>query len=511
MTFSNRDVLNRRVEADRAEQDRLAALLHNARVSLSVDAAALSDAQARFNDSNTVVTRLAERFATLDKSIAISRLSLLRSVMDSVPDDVLRLVFRQVVNTPDRKWPIFGVGVFSKERAQAPFTISAVCRKWRRTACDNSGLWTYLGVPPLACRDGPWPLQVHLDRVNLLVARSKTSDVDVLIDWSGCTFDLECTTPMEGILTQLFRQSLRWRRVEISLPMHTDRATLSVLRGPTPNLEQLSLVCPGDNEWDATAQSGFLPYAPRLHELELSGSGIFPRPFTDFPSLCALRLWDGSRSSLARTFIFGAQQTLESLLICTDRLDVTAPITLPHLTSLTVEMRLFVAPSLLVAPCLSKLVLHSNCIGPEIVTFFSGIVETATHLTLVGTVNANLLDVLSGLRNLTHFRVMVCFNLDHSTVLEDSFWERLADAEPHIWPKLTHLRVETWVNVNPPDGHGITHLLAARNNHGKSAIDTSDSHEDRPSPLKHVTLDYNGVPYWVTAEVSRLLATASPP
>jgi len=94
-------------------------------------------------------------------------------------EDVLLLIFKLMVESVsmDVDWL---AQKYDVQAAEAPFTIAAVCRRWRSIALATSALWSYLGFP------GTFPLNVHhVARASMLCKRSGGSPVDIVFRWSS--------------------------------------------------------------------------------------------------------------------------------------------------------------------------------------------------------------------------------------------------------------------------------------------------------------------------------------
>ena len=91
----------------------------------------------------------------------------------NLPEDILALVFDGFANDQVLRWPD---AEYDHAKALAPFTLAAVCQRWRYLALSLAPIWDYFGFPA----DHP-ALHLHHSRLLALLDRSKDTLVDVVV------------------------------------------------------------------------------------------------------------------------------------------------------------------------------------------------------------------------------------------------------------------------------------------------------------------------------------------
>jgi len=210
---------------------------------------ALTAAAARLEEAETLVLQLGQDARALRATIDDERhaLNLRRAQVASIPPELLRAIFLSTIPEHWHLWKELGAGQFSYLEAAKPFALAAVCSRWRKVACTTPQLWTYLGVP---VPKSPIHALHQLQRVEVVIRRSKSHPIEVLLPWASCLDSRFTSDPCTGhIFTEITAAIHRWRVFEFNMP----QAALSVralerFRYPAPKLEQLVLIGPGSDD-----------------------------------------------------------------------------------------------------------------------------------------------------------------------------------------------------------------------------------------------------------------------
>ena len=110
-------------------------------------------------------------FVPLPSAYSVIATPLLMAV--NLPEDILALVFDEFANDQVLRWPD---AEYDHAKALAPFTLAAVCQRWRYLALSLASIWAYFGFPT----DHP-ALHLHHSRLLALLDRSKDALVDVVV------------------------------------------------------------------------------------------------------------------------------------------------------------------------------------------------------------------------------------------------------------------------------------------------------------------------------------------
>ncbi|KAH7102838.1 hypothetical protein BKA62DRAFT_91326 [Auriculariales sp. MPI-PUGE-AT-0066] len=409
------------------------------------------------------------------------------SVPQNLYFDVLQLVFVAVASFPDEHWPVLGQGSFSPHRARAPFTLAAVCRHWRELALKLHSIWTYVGVAcPTTARAASWRPQQY--RVELILARSKTSTLDVLVRWRRFEgmCDAQTWAAAETALYQIFKARGRWRRAELQLQHTMPLSSFTMLQGPAPELVELAI----------DIEKAFFPDAPRLEKLVLRNAATTwslpenPEAPSPFPGLRHLELY-GERNEVCVRWLQLVGHQLEHLTlsprddpwqhihnaIASDG-SIHPWLELPNLRSLIQHFGLLLTRAS--APQLRTLGLSAQYVSSPLAAELRG--RAVTHLHLLGPPSAADIDVLGVLTRVTHLALTLtgewAMRTKHPTGLLEprgaGFLARLAHDCPPVWPELVSIRFVEWERTG--GAHDLTTeafqeelviLLRARNT-GKS-------------------------------------------
>jgi len=178
----------------------------------------------------------------------------------SIPDDIMLLIFSRLVRSEDAEdeWPAM---MYDRHAAQAPFTLAAVCQRWRELASTTSTLWTYFGFPPAEMVD-----ERFLLRLELLKRRAGAAPIDVVFGWQSQADARACRRePSRLVFEEIVGMHVQWKTVVLHVEesVQSCRTMDRVFQSSQwPLLESLSLSMNG-----ITTE---LPVAPLLHRLWLS-------------------------------------------------------------------------------------------------------------------------------------------------------------------------------------------------------------------------------------------------
>ncbi|EJD40339.1 hypothetical protein AURDEDRAFT_170519 [Auricularia subglabra TFB-10046 SS5] len=286
-------------------------------------------------------------------------------IMQRLPTEMLRAIFHEVVFRPDPEWTSYISA--DLERAAAPFVCAAVCRRWRTVATSMVSLWSYVAVPILRS-DEPGKSAFYFRRVQLLVQRSKSSLLDVVLDWhDGCKWSAEPN--YAGIVATLASQISRWRRFDFAMPCGVTPKQVEFLRVPAPLLEHVSIYSTDDGMLPFPGPSVvYLPDSPLLRDI--SSGTIFLTPQKPMLRLTCADLVIQAQPAHILWAALQMMPELEDLRLDFIEVPQTFPdvpctaLTLPALRRLTVSRRPHVMSSWMSAlrlPALEELV---TC-GPD--------------------------------------------------------------------------------------------------------------------------------------------------
>ncbi|KZV96377.1 hypothetical protein EXIGLDRAFT_733303 [Exidia glandulosa HHB12029] len=500
-----------RIVDDQATVDDATTQLLAARHECQLAEDALALAAAKVEHLKAEVYLLEQRQSTAVEQLARSRSASLRIVVSNLPDDVVRCIFTCCAELPDARWT---AGLFNRERATLPFSVAAVCTRWRRVALDYGGLWTYMSLPDTCPEKSK--RDCHHGRIKQLLSRSQTSPLDVLLDLSE--FDLTSANDtfdvwMIKVFTSMCHHADRWRRVNIVFPSARTRDIAAVFKGPLPKLTELSLRGPDTEEWlDLEVQQGsFLPHAPLLEALDLSLTGMaVSSAHEGFRSLAFIKVSDDMVAESLLQLLELSKTTLQVLDL---DFRFSGPssysLSLPHLHTLKLDCELFFVTDTksisLHAPVLRALTLRSSdvMVDEDLSVLLEHVSATVTELTLHESVESDFVETFARLRNLSH---VVFGTKDSSCIIYDGFFVELATRSPPVWPRLQSIAFYN-VILSPPSGDGIVQLVAARNASPPMPAAEMDVSE-RPCRIRDVQLGADAQK-WTIAEVQRRLRSNS--
>ncbi|EJD41975.1 hypothetical protein AURDEDRAFT_153031 [Auricularia subglabra TFB-10046 SS5] len=485
----------------------LAELEYLRRERVSADEA-LERAQRSVHDIAARERQLQGQLKAYDDCITASRLQRIQQFLKTFPEDLLRCVFEAVADLPDDNWQAVGYGSYNAVRSAAPFTLAAVCSRWRRVALHCPRLWGYVSLPDP--ESGEF-LDAHASRIDLLIARSSPCPLDILIGqpWGNCVATAE--VHLRYCVEKLSWCSSRWRRVELYLPYGFE-ALLDVLRGPLPLVSHLAI---GTISLMSTDEEGeppddYLPFVPCLNELDIS-AGVricrLPGP-PRFPSLRSLAIWDIWSTECVLELLSMCQQTLERLVLIADgdtQQNYDIPLSFPCLRSLVLRNETFFAhlpAEQLIFKNLTTLALGEEAISHDLVPLLLQVAPTVTNLTLQGAfaaASAAAAYVLEQLVNVSHLEIARFTPSEPYFVFPDELFAVLADTEPCIWPKLASLRIGAGVTLGLGRGNGLLRLLRKRR--------WPPSSPEYERVLRIAQVDCaDFAPRWLSDEVARVLA-----
>lgn len=505
---SAQDARRKRIRLDQQALDHADDRLRSLRQTKAEAADALAAAQAKFDAISLELDDVERRRRALWRSLKETRSTFRRALWtETIPTDVLAAVFNEVANLPDRYWETFGEGRYNAERSLRPFSLAAVCSRWRNLATSIPSLWSYISVQAPFMMDEDENesdlRRVDLQRVRLLLRRSNSAPLDVLFKWN----EAGATDNLQRALSLVGKHSGRLRRFEVVLPQEIPRDPLmDMFRAPTPALTHLSIHTQAD--WEEQAHKSYFPYAPRLQFLELAATGMScSRRQTAFNCLRSLRLWSTQvlPGIQFAVLLAKAAPTLEELVISSsgvgDLDSISSDISLPHLANLTIgDGTDFLAH--LVTPQLQRLTLDCELIDETLSPFLKRVAQGVTELTLAGEVI--LPSSIAILQELVNVESLTFSSIEKEPYgIADEFFVSLADDVPYVWPKLRRLSLDYQGYILPEDGDGLTQFVQSRNLASDSSA--ANGTEDAPCKLVEVDLRCEEIPNWVRATIERLL------
>ncbi|KZV96948.1 hypothetical protein EXIGLDRAFT_732021 [Exidia glandulosa HHB12029] len=464
----------------------------------------LAAARAKYAAVKVENDDLKKRRAVLDTGLTAVRALYRRSLwMEAVPNDILRMIFVARVEMYDRYWPAIGEGEYNEARDRGPFTLAAVCSRWRNLALATPCLWSYLGVHPEHAGDDGDLRAVDLAKFKLLLRRSESAALDVLL--LRKRENAARTRNLGRVLSLLLKHSTRLRRVELDLPLGAEREPLmDLFKSPTTALTELCIVT-HDDAWDDDVCELYFPVAPKLRALELSFTGMFCSPrHPGFAHLHTLKLWGKHLGYSPMAFISRAAQTLETLQLSyssfahDEELDtVPLPLSFPRLSNLILtNADEFL--SYIETPQLQKMTLHSDCVDGTLSPFLHTVAHSVTALTLEGASMCEAdLPVIGELTSLESLSFATSTTKPYRVDYE--FFVALADAVPPVWPKLRRLTFRSDGTIDP---YGLILFIQSRNIPPRHGIDHAAS---PPNRIEEVNLRCNDVPVWLRATIDALL------
>lgn len=261
-----------------------AARLSRARQECSQNEALLRMAQAKLDLSRTNMHNVQSTHVALTTTLEQLRSTfMLDLLMRSIPEDVLLGIFSALSTEPDDLWsiPLPGCARLNLARATVPFTLSGVCRRWRRVALSSPSLWAYVGVGETDGRSNEH-LYRQYDRIQLSLTRSKQNPLHIVLGFDCAA--VKSISPSAHIVEAIAGQAARWAQVAF---LNSDSSIMAkALKGPTPLLTHLRVA--------GSVPDITLPFAPRLVELQLN----FDKPdwslqvTSSLPCLVSLSIYD---------------------------------------------------------------------------------------------------------------------------------------------------------------------------------------------------------------------------
>lgn len=473
--------------------------------------AALAAAQAKLDAIRSELEPLTRQDHALLKSLSDTR-SLYRRLlwMDTMPQDVLRCIFEQLIDDSDEKWPDLLNGVHNHQRAAAPFALASVCSRWRKLALSMPCLWTYISVPNLQTGDEPVGISVSaIARIAESIARSKHASLDVLLRCEDCPED--AIAHLRTILMIVTSHCDRFRRFEVWLPSGIPRSPfLDGFQAPTPILTHMCVITPIHNDWQRKVRNTYFPYVPKLRHLELQGTGMSCRPLNaGLSRLVSLALWPGCSAEQCLAIMRAASSTLEHLQLgeiwANDHPPIGAPISLPRLDSLLLTTALPELQLLIVAPRLTRLTLGTDAMGVHISPLLEYLSNTVTALTLSAVwISSRAVPVLQALRNVQRL-TFATSSASVEYAVSDIFFERLATISPVVWPKLRLIRFGA-SNSGAVLGTGLLQFVHARNLPSTAGTESPDA--ERPSKLVRVDMNARGIPTWLRSTIQHIIVSS---
>ncbi|KZV98109.1 hypothetical protein EXIGLDRAFT_746760 [Exidia glandulosa HHB12029] len=475
--------------------------------------AALAGAQAILDQVAAQEDRVTAQEQLLKSSVASARAALVRDLLSTFPDDVLRCIFDEVVEQPDpAQWTQKGNDEYDSMTASRPFLLAGVCARWRRVALDTPTLWSYIGAEMTSYRRMP---PSSLERIQLLLKRSKAALVDIIVSWYGGNISDDDARLMERILRAIEQSRSRWRTCELTISSTQHVSYFDMLRGPTPSLRRLAIYVSGDT-WALEPRDAYLPFAPLLQRLDLDKTGIAVAPtHGGFSSLRSLRIAGETDCGNVSRLISLQREHLEFLCLDVEFDDApTSALSMRCLKTLSLISKPFFAsqttPPMLNAPNLKELTLEASAIMDTLDPLIRHISHTVVSLTLAySAFTAAHVHILKELRNVSSLRFDSTDEWKDPYAVEGGFFVELADALPCIWPKLSTLTLPISGSVNDTEIDGLIRFITKRTVALAQTYPPTDGLE-QPCRLRDIKVEFYDAPLWLVADVERLLGTSSP-
>jgi len=424
----------------------------------------------------------------------------------TVPEDVLLLIFGHLV-CPEDVWPAMK---YDRQAAHAPFTLAAVCQRWRELSLTTSTLWAYFGFPPADKMK-----EQHLQRLELLQHRVGSAPIDVVFGWHTGGDGKACRREASrSVFAALLDLRIQWKSVVLHVT-GAERYGWSIdlvfQSSQWPQLESLSL--------HLGRLPRALPGAPSLRRFWLDCSlGSVDEPFIagGYPSLSMLSLYCKSTwiiHGLDRNF--GNQ--LAELVIIDDIKELGGDLTagmfgrFPTLRYLTLDDARWL--EYIDAPALQKLFLWIRNINQTDSQTFRRFAHLEELQLCGGYFEAHTLIMLAGLSNIT--TLTFCCSPSLITAVERGrgfYWigngalRTIAAMNPPIWPHLQRLHFASYdtrsdrsrVAVYAQD---VIDFVSARN------VPTTGPDHGGPTTARivEVITNYPGVPDWLEDILQKLI------
>ena len=384
-------------------------------------------------------------------------------------DDIFRLIFDALIcacsATDQSDWPFV---TYNAERAAAGFHVAAVCRRWRVLAQTHQALWAYFGFP-----EDPHKYPRHLERLQLLVDRSRNAPIDIVLSINSIRThheeeELELSFRLRSFL-KLFSSlaPARWRHAQFRLSTFAAYLMHGSFKKDCPLLESLAI----DVEWTKHD----LPRAPRLERLYLRIDDRFeadlpPMASVQFPNLERLVTAATRFGALGQALCEHNAAHLKELSIL-DTLGYpwqfeSLPLSMPNLTSLTLTNVTHM--NYIAAPKVYRLAFWGACL--RLPTFTNR--DTITTLVLYGRLTNSA--IIRLLKDFQHVETLV-FDLPREVVpdyrgqeaylISETFFTELCGIRPPIWPQLRRLHFVEPFNAMPAEVNeeGLLRFVAERN------------------------------------------------
>ncbi|KZV96912.1 hypothetical protein EXIGLDRAFT_833327 [Exidia glandulosa HHB12029] len=434
--------------------------------------------------------------------------------MDAIPLDVLRLIFEHCVEEliyakTGLRHPIDYI------LRSTPFALATTCSRWRKLALAAPELWTYI----LVTDEDDWNA---IQRVYEGISRSKSQLLDVTIVLHHCDESRYAAIAKLVSTVLLHGNRIGIRSMHLRLPYKIDRKVcMAALKGPTPQLASL-LVCyepplvnadhnnaaDRDLEDPDDKSSFYLPYAPRLEILELEDTHMSCSPlYCRLDTLRDLTLWSGTSLDQFLDLAKCAFSTLQKLKLAMSW-DIPAgvqPVTLPHLTSLTLQGSTPLLHLALTAPRLRHLGLDTGLMSADMSLVIDHFASTVTALEIIEGSAPEDVHVLQAFRQADTVTFTAFRNLGPITPVDwDLVLKEVATSSPPIWPKLASLHLGE--GTGKALGDGLLNLVRTRSLQTNNEVDPAST--ERPAKLAAVELVGSGAPEWLCSSVAHLLARA---
>ncbi|KAH7094220.1 hypothetical protein BKA62DRAFT_760825 [Auriculariales sp. MPI-PUGE-AT-0066] len=463
--------------------------------------------------------------ATHQSALNNIRAAYLRVQVAELPPDILRGIFVALVDEQSRWW--FCEEQWSGTRADeakfcsgwsmAPYTIAAVCRRWRTLSLEEGSLWNYISTSQQGvCSSSLFDLQIGKLQTNL--ARSKFALIQVALDWSE--IPAQCNKKAREFLSTLAANVHRIERAEVLVSDFIDHNLLSIFQLRTPALTHL-MICTLSADASETRTGSIdrcLPFAPHLRFMELCTTRpVLPAaPFQGSSmKLERLSIWNRlpDMVSAIQPYIEISAATLKVMILRVEPGDILPipSLQLPNLEELSLFNGIFFAadqlePAALVAPRLRTLRLSNVNIEETHHPLFTGLAQSITsiHLYKVTEIAAGVLIALRRIQYLS-FGDHMTDAIRASWSVPEAWYQSIngLSTNPPMWLQLATISIAKDCSMSAPSALALLQLLEARSVRGQDDI-TAVS-EERPVPIMRVSIQYNNAPAWLCDAVNQIV------
>ncbi|KZV81246.1 hypothetical protein EXIGLDRAFT_731559 [Exidia glandulosa HHB12029] len=375
--------------------------------------------------------------------------------LPNLPVDILNNCFEQYCLETDPFSLAQRSALLDHQMAMAPFTIAAVCRRWRDVALELPSVWCYISLPDPTKGD-PRSFDAYRAYVVTVLERSAFFPLAITIDWRTVS-DIDSQSNCAAVINLLAANAARWGAMHLNMSSFGSWADL--LRHPTPTLQVLHCDIPDRLVIDADVSLRFLPLTPKLKSLRMLWLPIFPTgPLSALVQVLSIHnihyishawnLLSGSHGLRILILASAQEQALDFAPL---------PVSLPHLVNLTlghVYISIISAnPGCLICPKLTRL----QCGCDSLVQLDRAFQDLGRGLTIVDLCDCTV--TRDGIGQLELLKNVMTFTLTRCTILE-GFWEAVLAGGDAVLPRLKSLTFDDVIIDAYRDG--LRHFVRTR-------------------------------------------------